>query len=169
MRSITQSEKWLNSWESASQQLTLGKKTGKSSVLGRPDTPAVFIKSEVNRLLGKEIPAEHASKENTRVIYARVSESKQKETGNLERQIERLVDYAVLHGYRIAEIFEETASGLNENRKKLHIMLRMAESGEFSVLIVEFKDRLTRFSLQIPGRLPVTPRCQNRSGREKKS
>lgn len=128
--------------------INLWEKEGKIECVWTPGHTRRFPESEVNRLLGKEIPAEHASKENACVIYARVSSGKQKEAGNLERQRERLVNYAVKHGYRIAEIFEETASGLNENRKKLHGMLRMAEAGEFSILLIEFKDRLSRFGFR---------------------
>jgi excisionase family DNA binding protein len=73
------------------------------------------------------------------VIYARVS------SGNIERQLERLVEYARNKGYCLKKVFCETASGLNENRKKLKKLLSMVSSKEVDIVLVEFKDRLARF------------------------
>jgi putative resolvase len=44
------------------------------------------------------------------VIYARVSSRKQTQDGNIERQKERLVEYAKSKGYIIKKVFCETAS-----------------------------------------------------------
>lgn len=73
-------------------------------------------------------------------IYARVSSSENKD--NLKRQSERLVQYATARGYQIYKVVEEVGSGLNDNRKKL---LSVLSDKKFSVLLVEHKDRLTRF------------------------
>lgn len=73
-------------------------------------------------------------------IYARVSSSENK--SNLERQAERLTQYAVAKGYIIQKVVKEVGSGLNDNRKKLNTIL---SDKSFNVLIVEHKDRLTRF------------------------
>ncbi len=73
-------------------------------------------------------------------IYARVSSSENKD--NLKRQSERLRDYAMAKGYRIYKVVEEVGSGLNDNRKKL---LAVLADDKFTVLLVEHKDRLTRF------------------------
>jgi predicted site-specific integrase-resolvase len=73
-------------------------------------------------------------------IYARVSSCENKD--NLERQAERLTQYAAAKGYAIHKVVKEVGSGLNDNRKKLNQIL---SDRSFTVLIVEHKDRLTRF------------------------
>jgi predicted site-specific integrase-resolvase len=77
---------------------------------------------------------------NRAVIYARVSSSENKD--NLERQAERLSQYATVKGYKIIKIVKEVGSGLNDNRKKLEGLLM---SSDYDILIVEHKDRLARF------------------------
>ncbi len=73
-------------------------------------------------------------------IYARVSSSENKD--NLKRQSERLVQYATARGYQVHKVVEEVGSGLNDNRKKL---ISVLSDQSFTVLLVEHKDRLTRF------------------------
>jgi predicted site-specific integrase-resolvase len=73
-------------------------------------------------------------------IYARVSSSENK--SNLDRQAESLTQYAVAKGYTIHKVVKEVGSGLNDNRKKLNQIL---SDKTFNVLVVEHKDRLTRF------------------------
>lgn len=73
-------------------------------------------------------------------IYARVSSSENKD--NLKRQSQRLKDYAMAKGYKIYKVVEEVGSGLNDNRKKL---LSILADNKYSILLVEHKDRLTRF------------------------
>ena len=73
-------------------------------------------------------------------IYARVSSSENKD--NLKRQSQRLKDYGIAKGYTIYKVVEEVGSGLNDNRKKL---LSILSDDKSSILLVEHKDRLTRF------------------------
>jgi predicted site-specific integrase-resolvase len=77
---------------------------------------------------------------NKAVLYARVSSTQNK--NSLDGQIERLTQYAIAKGYQIVRIEKEIASGLNDNRRKLNSILN---SNEWDVLLVEHKDRLTRF------------------------
>jgi putative resolvase len=81
----------------------------------------------------------HALKGNA-AIYARVSSAENKD--NLERQAQRLVDYATARGYKIQYVVKEVGSGLNDNRKKLADLLNKAD---YDILIVEHRDRLARF------------------------
>ena len=78
-------------------------------------------------------------------IYARVSSTRQVGSGNLERQIERLRQVADARGFDVAAVIAEQASGLNERRRGLRKLFRLAEAGEIDVVLVEFKDRLARF------------------------
>lgn len=73
-------------------------------------------------------------------LYARVSSADQKE--DALRQMQRLRDYAAARGYQVAAEVTEIASGVNDNRPKLNKLLRDPKIG---VIVVEHKDRLTRF------------------------
>jgi len=86
------------------------------------------------------IRLEDKQKENYNVIYARVSSNDQKD--DLNRQINRLKEYSINNGYKINQVYSEIASGLNDDRKELNKLL---SNDKITNLIVEHKDRLTRF------------------------
>jgi putative resolvase len=75
-------------------------------------------------------------------LYARVSSLGQKE--DLERQMQRLKDYASANGYHVTKMVSELASGLNESRPKWLSLLTDASIG---VIVVEHRDRATRFGM----------------------
>lgn len=75
-------------------------------------------------------------------LYARVSSADQQE--DLERQMQRLKDYAAAKGYRVAKTVSEVASGLNESRPKF---LKLLTDASIGVIVVEHRDRATRFGL----------------------
>ena len=75
-------------------------------------------------------------------LYARVSSADQKE--DLERQMQRLKDYAASRGYQVTKIVSELASGLNESRPKF---LKLLTDASIGVIVVEQRDRATRFGL----------------------
>jgi excisionase family DNA binding protein len=97
-----------------------------------------IYENEILKLQGK-------SQEKNCAIYARVSSRKQAQDGNIERQKERLVEYAQDKGYVIKQVFCETASGINENRKQLKKLMRLVANHEVDIVLIEFKDRLARF------------------------
>jgi predicted site-specific integrase-resolvase len=74
------------------------------------------------------------------VLYARVSTYQKKD--DLLRQLDRLRSYANANGYIIKKEYKEIASGMNDNRKTLNKILTNQDN---KVIIVENKDRLTRF------------------------
>lgn len=74
------------------------------------------------------------------VIYCRVSSTENK--SNLESQRKRVENYCSAKGYNISKVVCEFGSGLNDNRPKLNKLL---ENLDFTKIIVEHKDRLTRF------------------------
>lgn len=76
---------------------------------------------------------------NKVAIYARVSSSENKD--NLAAQVDRLTQYAIAKGYQIVSTYAEVGSGINDKRPKLEKLL--AENN-YSKIIVEHKDRLTR-------------------------
>lgn len=87
-----------------------------------------------NQLLGIKEAEERV------VIYARVSSTENK--SNLETQKDRLISYCNAKGYKVGQVVTEFGSGLNDKRPKLEKLLT---EQNFSRLVVEHKDRLTRF------------------------
>jgi transposase/predicted site-specific integrase-resolvase len=73
-------------------------------------------------------------------LYARVSSADQK--NDAVRQMQRLRDYAAARGCPVVAEVIEIASGLNDERPKLKHLLTDQRVG---VLVVEHRDRLTRF------------------------
>ncbi|EFH89538.1 IS607 family transposase [Ktedonobacter racemifer] len=73
-------------------------------------------------------------------LYARVSSADQK--SDLERQVQRLRDYAAARGYPVAKEVVEIASGLNDNRPKF---LKLLADPSIGTILVERRDRGTRF------------------------
>ena len=88
----------------------------------------------------QEYDAQEQKRSNRAILYSRVSSSQNKD--NLETQSQRLQDYAAARGYEIVRNIKEIGSGLNDNRKKL---LKILQEDDYDVIIVEHKDRLTRF------------------------
>lgn len=74
------------------------------------------------------------------VTYARVSSSENK--NNLIKQSERLTSFCNAKGWGVAESITEVGSGLNDNRPKL---IKLLQEAKPTKLVVEHKDRLTRF------------------------
>ena len=77
------------------------------------------------------------------VIYARVSTSGQKT--DLANQIEIIKGYMLSNGMKVDEIYQDIASGMNENRKQFGELLRAVFNREIDKVFITFKDRLSRF------------------------
>jgi predicted site-specific integrase-resolvase len=110
---------------------------------------APSIKTETGRVfipgawLAEQLGEQPSSTNIRCALYARESSSENKAA--MESQVEGLTRYAQAKGYQIVSITREFASGLNDNRKKLHSLLKKQD---FDVLLVENKDRLTRFGFK---------------------
>lgn len=100
-----------------------------------------FRVEDIEKFLGYEIEPTNCNKNV--FVYCRVSTKKQAESGNLKRQKERLIEYCKQKGYNIVNIYEEVASGLNDNRRELTKMFR--KLNEVDSIVVEYPDRLARF------------------------
>lgn len=72
-------------------------------------------------------------------IYCRVSSNNKKD--DLTRQTERCKNFAETNGWCITKLYKEVGSGMNDNRTQLNKLLEQP----IGVIIVENKDRLTRF------------------------
>src|SRR6266852_170431 len=92
------------------------------------DTGTVIVRDSI------PVQARHVA------LYARVSSVDQKQ--DLERQMERLKDYAAAHGYHVTRMVSEIGSGLNDRRPKF---LKLLTDPTIGVIVVEHRDRGTRF------------------------
>lgn len=79
------------------------------------------------------------------IIYARVSTYKQKQRGDLGRQIETIEKYVLYQNPINPEVIQDVGSGLNDNRKGIQKLIRMVLQKEVSRIFILYKDRLTRF------------------------
>lgn len=84
-------------------------------------------------------------------VYARVSSHEMRE--NLDRQAQRLSEYCIAKGWQVSQVVKEIASGVNDNRPKLIDLLR---DDSITVIVVEHKDRLTRFGFNYIEQLLLT-------------
>ena len=87
-----------------------------------------------------EVPEKSSEKVEHTVVYSRVSSSQNKL--NLETQADRVSQFCSAKGWTVHEIVKECASGLNDKRPKL---ARIFKERKATRLVVEHKDRLTRF------------------------
>lgn len=76
-------------------------------------------------------------------IYARISSAENKP--NLDSQAERLAAYCAAKGYQVARVVKEIGSGVNDARPKL---LALLEDHSIGLIVVEHKDRATRFGFR---------------------
>ncbi|GIW89686.1 MAG: IS607 family transposase [Pirellulaceae bacterium] len=98
------------------------------------------VQDECGRIL---IPEPRECRPEAAAIYARVSSSQNK--SNLDSQAARLVEFTTAKGLPVKVIVKECASGLNDKRPKL---LKLLARDDITHLVVEHKDRLTRFGFE---------------------
>jgi excisionase family DNA binding protein len=98
--------------------------------------------SEVRRI-AEGLPI---SREVRAVIYARVSSSDQK--SDLDRQVEYLTQYCSSKGYRVVDVLSDVASGLKTDRKGLLKLFNYIVNRQVDVVVVTYRDRLTRFGFE---------------------
>jgi putative resolvase len=100
-----------------------------------------YPESEIRRLLGKD----REEIGNRAAIYSRVSSHEQKNKGDLERQTQRLKKYVESQNWELVKQASDVASGLSSKRQALDRLMTSAQDRDFDILVVENKDRLTRF------------------------
>ena len=105
-------------------------KAGKIKGAYKLDTGTVIVPNEINDKLDYV------------AVYARVSSSENK--ANLISQSKRVQDFCLAKGWVVKKIEEEYASGLNDKRPKL---LKLLKDENITKIVVEHKDRLSRFGV----------------------
>ncbi len=82
------------------------------------------------------------------VVYARVSTSKQKK--DLQNQVDLLKNYAVMNGFQIGAVYQDIASGISfEKRQEFFEMLDAILNGQIAVVLITYKDRLSRVGFEL--------------------
>ena len=115
-------------------------KAGTIKVVRTPGGRRRIPLSEVERIRGGST----SSQKKKIAIYARVSSNEQKQKGDLERQIS-FVKENVDKEFLIVDTLSDVGSGLNDKRKGLHKLMKMAKENEITDIAIRYKDRLTRF------------------------
>lgn len=116
-------------------------RAGKLSGYQTPTGTIIVTESKIG-------PRETQPRHHKTVIYARVSAAENK--SNLESQAQRLLDYCAAKGYQVSQVVKEIGSGVNDQRPKL---LKLLTDDSVSRIVVEHKDRLTRFGFNYLDRL----------------
>lgn len=98
--------------------------------------------------IGKESKQIESNTTISCATYARVSSHEQKAKGDLDRQSLRLSEYCAKHSLPITHIIKDVGSGLNDNRNGFIRLTDLIIQGKVNKLIVEHKDRLTRFQFK---------------------
>lgn len=102
-----------------------------------------YDEDEVYALIGKKKPLQRFD-----VTYARVSQRKQKE--DLDRQNERLYNFAINNGFSIHEQLSDIKSGMDFlNRKNFQKLISLVFEHKIKTVIIENKDRLARFGFDL--------------------
>jgi len=60
-----------------------------------------------------------------------------------------MVEYCVKQGYKVEHILEDVGSGLSGTRPKLQKLFKLVVEKQISKVIIEHKDRLTRFQFNV--------------------
>jgi predicted site-specific integrase-resolvase len=128
-------QRTLKRWESSKQLIPSAKTKGGHRR---------YLLSEVQTLQGvKKLDSIIKSV----AIYSRVSSNEQKQKGDLDRQKCRILDYCISKKYSVEYSFDEVGSGMSDKRPKLLKLLDLCIDGKIFKIIVEHKDRLSRFNI----------------------
>ncbi|MBD3185754.1 IS607 family transposase [Candidatus Bathyarchaeota archaeon] len=98
---------------------------------------------------GNDMEGARAGEQACAAIYSRVSSSRQKKSGELDRQEGVLKKHCEKAGYRVTGVYRDVGSGLNDNRKGLLKLLKDVTRGKHDVVVVNYQDRLSRFGLNV--------------------
>ncbi|MCC5668481.1 recombinase family protein, partial [Nostoc sp. CHAB 5784] len=67
----------------------------------------------------------------------------------MDRQKARVLEHCLLKKYNVEHIFAEVGSGMSDSRPKLLRLFQLVINHEITRVVVEYKDRLTRFNFGI--------------------
>lgn len=86
----------------------------------------------------------HKEKKNKQIVsYSRVLTQSQKD--QLKEQTIRIYESCITRGLNLSLQLEDIKSGMDSNRPNFQKLIRMVIEGEVELVVIENKDRLTRF------------------------
>ena len=85
----------------------------------------------------------NSTEKRLNIIYSRVSNTKQ--ANDLKTQTTFLTQFMVNNGIIPDVIFEDIASGMNDDRTNLNKLIQLVIENKVNKLYISYKDRLTRF------------------------
>lgn len=99
-----------------------------------------YIRDNKSKVIVNNIPTVNVIKEN--ICYVRVSTTGQKD--DLGRQKEYMINK-----YPTYRVIEDIGSGINFNRRGLREIIKLGIAGKINIVVVAYKDRLTRFGYEL--------------------
>ncbi len=110
-----------------------------------------YKESDINNLLGNAPAVSETDKdlENKVAIYGRVSSHDQKQKGDLDRQCQRISEHCAKRKYAVEHIIKDVGSGLSDTRTGLNRLFDLVIEKRIGKVIIENKDRLTRFQFNV--------------------
>ena len=137
----------------AASQLGVTKKTlqvwdreGKLTALRTVGGHRRYRQSDIEKLQGLE---PEGSNLGSVCIYCRVSSQDQKQKGDLDRQKARLLEHCAAKEYKVAAVLVDVCSGMKAKRPYLKQLFRLVEEHKINRVVIEHKDRLTRFCFEV--------------------
>jgi excisionase family DNA binding protein len=127
------SQRTLRNWE----------KDGKISSIKTVGGHRRYSMTELNKFL--DLKEERNNIELPIATYSRVSSHEQKTKGDLDRQSQRLSEYCAKRKYMVEHIIKDVGSGLSDSRSGFIKLSKLVTEKKISKIIIEHKDRLTRF------------------------
>lgn len=119
-------------------------KDGKLKAYYTPSGRRFYKKDDVVNLL-EDAGLLYNDNNRIDIIYARVSTYKQKDCGDLKRQIDKITKKVIHLTPKKLEILSDVGSGLNEKRKNYVKLINMVLNNKIDRIFILYKDRLTRF------------------------
>ena len=119
-----------------------------------------YDEDKLKELIGIETVPNNDFKEPICATYARVSSNEQKQKGDLDRQSLRLSEYCAKHNLKVSHIFKEVGSGMNDKRPNFNRLTDMIINKDIDILVIEHKDRLTRFQFNFIRKMFESYGCQ---------
>ena len=117
-----------------------------------------YRESDINKIIGIEQISD--AKQEICATYARVTSQKQKVSGDLDRQSQRLSEYCAKHNLYVGYIIKDCGSGLNDKRQGLAQLTDLIVKGKVNKVIIEHKDRLTRFQFNFIKKMYAVFGCE---------
>jgi excisionase family DNA binding protein len=106
-----------------------------------------YLQDDIDRYMTVYLPIKTERKPIC--TYSRVSSHEQKTKGDLDRQSQRLSEYCDKKKYQVDYIIKDVGSGLSDTRNGFVKLLDLVINGSIEKVVIEHKDRLTRFQYNL--------------------